>query len=83
LPTNTFHSHHNNTITGASIRLNDVDDKIKTVTKVQAVHRPDSWLRDSSDEDLGKDIFVMTSMRRDVESRGKMTSDEDLIFQRP
>ena len=82
LPTNTFRSHNNNTITGPPIRLDDIEGRMKTVTKVQADDRPNSWLRDDSEEELRKEIFVTTSMRRDVESRGK-TSEEDLIFQRP
>ena len=82
LPTNNFGSHHNNTITMTSIRLDDVDDRVETVRKSQANERPNSWLRDGSDENRGKDIFVTISMKRDVESRGEM-SEEDFIFQRP
>jgi hypothetical protein len=83
LATNTFPFHHTNTISGASIRLADADERFETVTSVDGNDRPNTWLGDSSDEDLRKDIFVTTSMRQDVESKGTMASENDLIFQRP
>ncbi|KAE9372996.1 hypothetical protein N431DRAFT_338054 [Stipitochalara longipes BDJ] len=83
LPTYTLRSHQHNTIGGGSFRLDDVDVKRQTVTRVEGNERPTTWLKDSSDEDLGKDIFVTTSMRQDVESRGEGGSEMDLIFQRP
>ncbi|PMD41948.1 hypothetical protein L207DRAFT_458601 [Hyaloscypha variabilis F] len=83
LATNTFPSHHSNTISGARIRLADVDERVETVTSVDGNDRLNTWLGDSSDEDLRKDIFVTISMRQDVESEGTMASGDDLIFQRP
>jgi hypothetical protein len=72
------------------IRLHDVDASGKTVTRVQAKERRESDydLRESSSSgNLGKDIFVITSMRQDVgsnaESRSQVGSENDLIFQRP
>ncbi|PMD26717.1 hypothetical protein NA56DRAFT_685042 [Hyaloscypha hepaticicola] len=72
------------------IRLHDVDASGNTVTRVQAKERRESDydLRESSSSgNLGKDIFVATSMRQDVESnaesRSQVGSENDLIFQRP
>jgi hypothetical protein len=72
------------------IRLKDVDASGKTVTRVQANERRESDydLRESSSSgNLGKDIFVTTSMRQDVESnaesRSQVGSENDLIFQCP
>ncbi|KAE9373323.1 hypothetical protein N431DRAFT_482387 [Stipitochalara longipes BDJ] len=70
------------------IRLHDVDSGGKTVTRVEADERGNPNLRGSnSSGDLGKDIFITTSMRQDVESkfesRSQVGSEKDLIIQRP
>jgi len=68
------------------IRLHDVDLGGKTVTRVEADERGNPDLRGSkSDGDLGKDIFITTSMTQDVESKyeSRTGSEKDLIIQRP
>jgi hypothetical protein len=71
-----------------AIRLTDVELGGKTVTRVEANERGNPNLRESnSSGDLGRDIFITTSMRQDVESksesRNQVGSEKDLIIQRP
>jgi hypothetical protein len=79
---NGFGTHH--TIKGAPIRLDDIDKRQKTVTRVEASERRfDNMGQESSSDDLGKDIFVTTSMRLEVENKSEIGSEKDLIFHSP
>jgi hypothetical protein len=86
----TFHDNgFGNTSSAKAIRLADVEHGSgKTVTRVEANERGNPNLRESnSSGDLGRDIFITTSMRQDVESkfesRSQLGSEKDLIIQRP
>jgi hypothetical protein len=77
-----------NSSSARAIRLADVEHGGKTVTRVEANERGNPNLRESnSSGDLGRDIFITTSMRQDVESkfesRSQLGSEKDLIIQRP
>jgi hypothetical protein len=82
--TDTLGSHgfgNHSTIKGAAIRLTDSNKSHETVTKVDASERSGQQSRrDSSSYDFGKDIYVTTSMRQDVD-KGEIGSERDLIVQ--
>lgn len=85
---NTFNENGFGNNNARPIRLADVESGHKTVTRVEANERADyNSRRDNSSANLGKDIFITTSMTQDVESkfesRSQLGSEKDLIIQRP